>query len=256
ALGHQGTEPADLLRHLGAFRCQTPNEGQLAAFAPEFAGLTAEIQHRYLALGIELAEVAPFALAATAGLRLGGMEGRVAQGDIEAFIGRNHAGEDPLRVALLTQADRLVQLVRRDDGACRGQCDGIDIRAGEMPAVLALADQRVDAVGAGADVQRLDRRATRYHSVVLRGQQVGQAVQVVGAPGNRRAQVTRRNVPVSDAVELLEQGAVEYADGVRVGEVDALLAVGVAYDEGGEFRARGDKREKVVAPAVPVARMQ
>src|SRR5690606_28526193 len=104
--------------------------------------------------------------------------------------------------------------------------------------------------------QRLDRRATRYHSVVLRGQQVGQAVQVIRAPGNRRAQITGRDVPVGDAVELLEQGAVEHPHRIGVGEVDALLAVGVANDEGGEFRARGDQRGKVVASTVSVARMQ
>ncbi len=135
------------------------------------------------------------------------MKGRVAQAQLEAFAGLQQALEDMLWRALLAQFDGAGQLrVGLDYGARRGQCLGGDIGAGEVPAVFAVADQRVDAVGADANIQGADGAATRDLPGIFRGQQVGEVVQVVGATRDRRAQIAVGNVPVLDAVELLGRG--------------------------------------------------
>ncbi|MCY1244368.1 hypothetical protein D9M72_574390 [compost metagenome] len=81
-------------------------------------------------------------------------------------------------------------------------------------------------------------------------------MQVVGAAGNRRAQVAGRDVPVGDAVEVPEQRAVEYLHRLGVGEVDAFLAIGIEDDEARQLRAGFDQLGKVVAALVAVARVQ
>ena len=73
------------------------------------------------------------------------------------------------RTELLAQRDGTVQLVGLDDGAGRTQGRAVNIGAGEVPAVLGVADQRVDAVGANADIQRLDALATGNLSAVALG---------------------------------------------------------------------------------------
>ncbi|MNY13249.1 hypothetical protein D3C86_1463780 [compost metagenome] len=132
------------------------------------------------------------------------MERRVAQAEVEALVGLQQAVEDVFRGHLLAQPDGALEAVGLDDGARRSQCGGVDLRAEEAPAVLALAEQRIDAVGTAADVEHLDLRAARDLAAGVGGQQVGEGVDVVGAAGNRRAQVAGRDVPVLDAVELLE----------------------------------------------------
>ncbi|MCY1264602.1 hypothetical protein D9M70_129560 [compost metagenome] len=119
-----------------------------------------------------------------------------------------------------------------------------------------MADQWIDAVGAHPYVQRLDAFAAGYLPAVAIGEQVGQAVQVVGAAGNGRAQVAGGDVPVTDTVELPQQGTVEHLHRLRVGEVDAFLAVGVGDDEARQLRAALDQPGKVIAALVAVARVQ
>ncbi|MNN50666.1 hypothetical protein D3C81_1652620 [compost metagenome] len=119
-----------------------------------------------------------------------------------------------------------------------------------------MAQQRIDAVGADADIQGTHLGTAGNLAVVVIGEQVGHDVDVVSAAGNRRAQVVGRDVPVLDAVLGLEQRAVEHPDGVGVGEVDARLAVGIGDHERAQFGAALDQLGKVVATLVAVARVQ
>src|SRR5471032_2320261 len=66
-LRDQRAEPEDLTRHLLALVDQLRDEADFAALAPQFLGLPAEVQHRQLALGVGLAQGAPFALATALG---------------------------------------------------------------------------------------------------------------------------------------------------------------------------------------------
>src|SRR5690606_5800121 len=133
---------------------------------------------------------------------------------------------------------------------------GVDVGAGEVPAVIVLAQQRIDAIGAGADVQRANAAAAGDVPLVVGGQQVGQAVHVIGTSRDRRAQITWRNVPVANAVELTQQGAVEDPYGLGVGEVDALLAIRIEDDELCQFRTIFDQCRKVITALMAVARVQ
>ncbi|MNC49049.1 hypothetical protein D3C75_981980 [compost metagenome] len=166
------------------------------------------------------------------------------------------AVEDVLAVGLQAQADALAQPVGLDDGLCRGQGHGVDVRAEEAPAVVAVAQQRVDAVGPHADSQGTHLGAAGNLTVVVIGEQVGDDVDVVGAAGNRRAQVVGGNVPVLDAVLGLQQGTVEHPHGLGVGEVDAGFAVGVGDGEARQLRVGLDQAGEVVAALVAVARVQ
>ncbi|MNV71339.1 hypothetical protein D3C71_1643520 [compost metagenome] len=143
-----------------------------------------------------------------------------------------------------------------NDGLRRGDGGRIDIGTEELPAIVAVTDQRIHAVGAHADVQHLHGGATGDHTVIATGQQVGEEVHVIGAAWHRWAQVVGRNVPVSDAIERLEQRPVEHPHGFRAGEVDAFLAVRIDDHELLQFRRAFDQRRKVVATLMAIARVQ
>jgi len=125
-----------------------------------------------------------------------------------------------------------------------------------VPAIVAVADQRVNAVGARADVQHLYRGAAWNHAVVVGGQQVGEEMHVIRSSRHRRAQVIGGNVPVSDAVKRFEQRPIEHAHRIGVGEVDAFLAVRVDDHELRQFRHALDQRREVVTTLMAVARVQ
>ncbi len=119
-----------------------------------------------------------------------------------------------------------------------------------------MADQRIDAVGADADIQHAHGRATGNVALVAFGQQVGEKVHVVGSPRHWRTEEVGRNVPVLDTVEGLEQRPVEHAHRSRVGEVDAFLAIGVEDHELAQFGAALDQLREVIAALVTVAWVQ
>src|SRR5690606_18722784 len=227
-----------------------------APLAPELGVLAAKIQYRQFALWIEFAEIAPLALAAAVGFGLRSMERRIAQGDVETVLWLQQSFEDMPWLVLLAQGNALGQFVGRDDGTRRGQRHGVDIGAGEMPTVFAQPDQWINAIGTGANVQGADRSATRDLMIVMCCQKVGQPMQIVGPTGNRRAQVTGWNVPMGDAIELFQQRTVENPHGLRVGEIDTLIAVWIADDEGRQFRASRNQQGKVITSGMAVARMQ
>ena len=79
---------------------------------------------------------------------------------------------------------------------------------------------------------------------------------VIGASRDGWAQVVSRDVPVRNAVERFEQGAVEHPHGVRVGEVDALFAVRVDDHELAQFGAHRDQLREVVTALMAIARVQ
>ncbi|MNZ87701.1 hypothetical protein D3C78_1065690 [compost metagenome] len=132
----------------------------------------------------------------------------------------------------------------------------VDFRAEEVPAIVAVADQWIDAVGAHADIEHLHRRAPWDLSVVDAGQQVGEKVHVIRTTRNRGAEVVGRDIPMRDAVERLEQRPIEHPHRIRAGEIDALFAVGVDDHELRQFRRALDQRREIVTALVAVARMQ
>lgn len=98
--------------------------------------------------------------------------------------------------------------------------------------------------------------AARDHAFAVFSEHVGKKMQVVRAPRNGRAQIIRRNVPVRDAIERLEQRSIEHPHRLWVGEVDAFLAVRVEDHERGQFRTGFDQLRKIVMPLMTIARVQ
>ena len=80
-----------------------------------------------------------------------------------------------------------------------------------MPAVFALADERVHQVGTGSYVQHLDVAPTGDLLVVVAGKQVRQMVDIVDTTGNWRAQIAGGNIPEVNLVVGLEQRLIERA---------------------------------------------
>ena len=67
----------------------------------------------------------------------------------------HHAGKDASAIGLVAQLDRITQagVGQHDRSRCMQRSD-VDLRADEAPAVLAMTEQRVDAVGAHAALQQ------------------------------------------------------------------------------------------------------
>ena len=239
-----------------AFTNQLGHKALLATFAPQFSSLTAKVQYRQFALGISLAQCTPFTFAAARGFVDRRMKRRVAHAQVKTLGAVQHVQQDLLRIGLQAQADGFVQTVGLHDRLGRFNGGRVNFGAQELPAVFAVTNQRVHAVCTHADVQHAHARTARDDAIVHGGQQVGQKVHVVSATRHRRAQVVSRNVPVGDTVERLEQRAVEYTHGIRVGEVDALFAIRVDDDELGQLRAHRNQLREVIAALVAVARVQ
>src|SRR5690554_3956704 len=92
--GHQGGEPEHLTGDGGALINHARQETGFATVAHEFVVPTAEVQQR-LPIGVS-AEIAPLALAAPDCFGQVGMEGGIAQGEIEALVTADQTPEDLL----------------------------------------------------------------------------------------------------------------------------------------------------------------
>ena len=185
------------------------------------------------------------------------MERRVAQRQVEQLVRLHHAAENGVARRLPAQFHgRAVAGIGVDRCLRADQRVVVDVGADKVPAVFRVADQRIDAIGADADVEHPDRRAARNFAAVAEGQQVGHVMQIVGPAGDRRAQVARRQRPAGDAVHVQQQGAVEHPHGLGVGKIDRLVAEGVARNKRRQLRAAFNQTRKIVTAAMPVARMQ
>jgi len=58
------------------------------------------------------------------------------------------------------------------------------------------------------------------------------------------------------AVKALEQGTIQGFDGIRVSEIDALIAVRIQENESGQFGRFFDQSVKVVTALMAVTRME
>nr|WP_243713544.1 hypothetical protein [Luteimonas terrae] len=201
-------------------------------------------------------EIAALAPVARRGFARRCMEGRIAQRHVETLAGVHDAAEQLPCDVLTTQLDRLLQRVRAHNGI--GDCERlrIDVRGRESPAVLGVAQQGIDEVRARAHIEGTHARATRDLAVAIVGEQVGEAVDVIGAAGDRRAQIAVRQVPVRNPVIGLQQRLVERAHGARVCEIDARLAGGRAQQEGLERLRRTRQAREFVAALMAVAGMK
>lgn len=257
-LGEQAGEPQAALGEVGALLNHGADEGALAAGAPQFAALAAEVEVRRAATlaGAGLAELVPFTLADDANIRRRGVEGRVAQGQVELLTRPQQAPEDVVGAGLVAQADGRAEAgIGEDDLLGVEQCRLVDVAADKVPAVFGMAEQRVHAVGADTDVEGVHLRAGRDDAAVVAGEQVGGGVDVVGAAGNRRAQVSAGQGPAMDAVVVQQDGPVKGFDGGRVGEVDARCASRSGDDEALEAGRGGQQGGKIVARGIAIAWM-
>ncbi len=142
------------------------------------------------------------------------------------------------------------------DGGDRSQCDLVHLRAHKTPTVFGVTQQRVDAVGTHPDIQRTHRGAPGNNALIRLGQEVGEAMQIVGAARDRRTQIARGNVPVRHAVLDLQQRAIQSAHGVWIAEIQTGVAGWGGEQEVCQLRARRRQQREVVTTLVPVARMQ
>jgi hypothetical protein len=79
---------------------------------------------------------------------------------------------------------------------------------------------------------------------------------VIGTPGNGRAQIAGRNIPLLHAILLGQQGPVEQLHRLRVGKINAGQAMGIGFDMWLERRAGRNQRRKVILSLMAIARMQ
>lgn len=79
---------------------------------------------------------------------------------------------------------------------------------------------------------------------------------VIGAAGNGRAEITGGNVPPPDVVEMFEQRAVEGFHRFGIGEVDGFIPEPVHADERSKLRRSFDQRFKIIRQPMRVPRMQ
>ncbi|GIX61113.1 uncharacterized protein BcabD6B2_05480 [Babesia caballi] len=151
---------------------------------------------------------------AHAGVEVGlldvGVEGRVAHGEVHELVRLQDAREHPQRRLLVSELDQVGHAVELEVVLGEVQSLRVDVGGDVAPAVLGDAQERVDAVGASADVKHLHVLAARdglgcadgrvllrrpeafrqrVRQVVGNVQQVGHVVDVVGPSGHTRCQV-------------------------------------------------------------------
>src|SRR5690606_25207549 len=146
--GDQGREPEHLTGDDGALINYAKQKTGLATVTHEFVVPTAEVQQR-LPLGVS-AEIAPLALAAPGCFGQVGMEGGIAQGEIEALVSADQTPEDLLGPPLVAQFD--VDSQRRVGGQDLrriGQGGLVNVASDKAPAVFAAAQQGIDQIGPG-----------------------------------------------------------------------------------------------------------
>jgi hypothetical protein len=109
---------------------------------------------------------------------------RVAQCEGVAFAGADDAVEQRGAVGLTAEFDAAGE--RRIGGdKARGVCQRhrVDVGADETPAILGVPEDRIDEVGADAEVERDDRRTARRRAMgTVASEQLGGVVQVEPNP--------------------------------------------------------------------------
>ena len=157
------------------------------------------------------------------------MERRVAQGCVVGLIFMNNAGQNRFGVFLTTQADLASKAgIAVDDSLGAGEGVGVHFAAGEAPAVLMHADQRIDAVCANANIENA---GVGRDGPAIQRQQIGEMMEVVRPARHRRAEKAVGYIPVFHRVEVRQQRFIQRLHRQRVSEVDGLLT----------HRVKGDK---------------
>ena len=110
-----------------------------------------------------------------------------------------------------------------------------------------MTNQRINAVGAHANIQHANSRAGRDDFFVAGGQQVGCMVNVISPARNRWAKVAGGNLPAAHAVVQGEQGAIQSLDCTGVGKINAGRAAGGGHDIFDQARRDGGQGRKVIS---------
>ena len=262
ALRDQRGEPTAKRGALRALGDHAAEEGEFTAFTPELVGLASEVERGLTLRAVAAAggEIAKFARGAGGGLGGGSVKGWIAERGGEGFAGRGDVGEERAGIGLMAELDQGGDAgvgVRRDEAAGAVEGGLRDVGADEGPSVFARAEERVDAVGADADVEDAHGGAAGWLAIWHGlGEEVGEVMKIIGATGDGRAKRAGREIVAIKAVVVGEEGAVEREDGGRIGEVDRFSLDRVRHKVAGERRVGADQRRKIVAPVVTVARVQ
>ncbi|CCJ91787.1 hypothetical protein BN132_3715 [Cronobacter turicensis 564] len=183
------------------------------------------------------------------------MERWIAQRGVVTLILVNDAVENRAGGFLAAQTDRAVKpRIGVNDGARAADRLVAGVGAGKTPAILMLAYQRINAVGADADIQHARLRGQR--AAVAFGKQIGEMVNIIRAPRYRRAEKTVRNVPLPHAVKVRQQRLVKGFHRLRIGEIDGRLARGRRAYKSAKRRTTLCQRLEIIAAVVAVTWVQ
>ena len=130
---------------------------------------------------------------------------------------------------LLPQLDGRV--VGAHDRGRRRERRVVDVAADEGPPVFGVAEQRIYAGGADANVEAANGAAARNVARIVGREQVGDDVEIVGAARHRRAELSSGQREFANAVIDGEQRRVERLDGSGPSEVDAERTRAAALDD-------------------------
>nr|VUD29303.1 Uncharacterised protein [Raoultella sp. NCTC 9187] len=114
------------------------------------------------------------------------------------------------------------------------------------------ADQRIDAVCAGTDIQNARTLGDRAG---IQRQQVGEMVDIIRPSRHRRAQEAIRNVPVFHRVKVRQQRLIQRLHREWVGKVNGLLARRIQGDKTLELGVSQAELGQIITLMVTVTRV-
>ncbi|MPN40459.1 hypothetical protein SDC9_187996 [bioreactor metagenome] len=126
------------------------------------------------------------------------------------------------------------------------------LTARKTPAILMHADQRINTVRAHANIQDC---GLSWHTSRCLCKQIGQMVEVIGTPRNRRTQKPFRNIPICHPIEMRQQRLIQGLYRQRIGKINALFACGGQDEILRQLRRAFAERGKIVATVVTIARV-
>ena len=118
----------------------------------QLVGLPAEVECAGLAFRL-LAQLLPLALIGRTGRFGTGVEGRIAQGKVNLLVGLDQLTEQLFAAWLQTQADTLRRLgVGIEQPFSVVQRCLVDVATDKTPAIVVVADQWINQIGAGTEI--------------------------------------------------------------------------------------------------------
>jgi hypothetical protein len=202
-----------------------------------------------------LSQIPPFPLTGAGSLCGRGVEWRIAHGGRELLAGFNNTVEDPAPFQLVPQRDSVFEAIGPQHFRGIGQGRGFDVGTGEVPPELGMTQQWVDAARPHADVEDPHPGTSRDLSI-RRGENIGETVQIVCPPGNRRAKKSLWEPPLLYPVLMTQERPIQQADRGRIREIDGRSPVGRLFQKCPQFRFARRKGSEIIPSLMAVPRMQ